>query len=940
MAVGMSQPASTPVIGRDDELDSLRAFLDAVEQGPTALLLSGEPGIGKTVLWEEGVEEFRSRFGRVLSCRGVEAEASFAFAGLSELLTEVLDEIAPALAPPRRRALEVALLLADPGDQPLDAHMIGLALLDLVRILAESGPVLIAIDDLQWLDASSVAVLQVAVRRLRGHPVGILATVREAPDATVPGELERSFQDQGLTRLSLDPLSLGAVHHLLQGRLGIEPTRAELARVHETSGGNPFFALELARQGTGLEPGERLPVPDSLGALLGERLARLPIETRELLLVAAASGRPTAQIIATAGGRPEGVEDGLEPAVREGVIELEESRVRFTHPLLASICLEQATGRERRAVHRALAGAVADVEEQGRHLALAAEGPDSGVASQLDQAAEHAAARGAPAAAAELCELAAGLTPPGDAVETRRRRLDAAEFHRLAGGGERAAELLDGLLAEVPHGPERADILIALADTLWGDLSRMIELCDEALAEAEGDEVRSARILAYRAGLYLLKADFRPALLDARGVLENAERVGDPALLATAISRVGSAEGYAAEVTPGLLERGVEIEEQHGLVLAYYGSPRYGLARLRMRLGEIDRPRAALEDLEAEAAARGDEISRGIVLWTLSMLEWLAGRWQQALRHAEVADELTEQTQHTHARVWAGRVKTLVEADLGLVDDARASAKEGLALTRATSHNLGDVHCLAAVGRLDLELGNLEAAAESLRELPGQLLATGGTDPTLPVWADAIETLITLGELERAGEYLESYKANARRLGSPYAVAGATRCRGLLAAAEGDLEAAVDAYESSLAELEPLTCPLERGRTLLCLGSAHRQAKQKRLARDALEQALAIFDELGGPLWAEKARAELRRISGRRRASEEELTEMEERVARLAAEGRSNKEIAAELFVSVHTVGAHLSHAYRKLGIKSRGELAGRLATPTGGGTTARSAAK
>ena len=359
-----------------------------------------------------------------------------------------------------------------------------------------------------------------------------------------------------------------------------------------------------------------------------------------------------------------------------------------------------------------------------------------------------------------------------------------------------------------------------------------------------------------------------------------------------------------------------------------------------MRLGELDRPRAALEWLEAEAVARGDEIFRGMILWALGLLEWLSGRWQQALGHATVAYELTEQTQFAHARGWAGRVKSLVEADLGLVDEARTSAEEGLTFARATSNKLYAIHCRAAAGHLELALGNLESAAEALRKLPGELLARGGTDPTLPLWADAIEVLVALGELEQARAYLGPYEANARRLGSPYAVAGAARCRGLLAAAEGNLGAAFQAYERALAELEGLPYPLERGRTLLCLGSAHRQAKQKRFARDALEEALATFEELGAPLWAEKARAELRRISGRRRASEEELTEMEERVARLAAEGRSNKEIAAELFVSVHTVGAHLSRTYRKLGINSRGELAGRLAAPTGGGTTARSAAK
>lgn len=916
---------ATAVIGRDEELGSLQAFLADVDEGPTALVLSGEPGIGKTILWEAAVEEARDGFGRVLSCRGVEAEASFAFAGLSELLGGVREETVSALAPPRRRALEVALLLAEPGDQTADAHAIGLAVLDVLRLLLEHGPVLVALDDVQWLDASTAAVLEVAVRRLREERVGLLATVREGPGLTAALQLERCLPAERLTRVSLSPLSVGALHHLFSERLGMELSRVELARVHETSGGNPFFALELARAGARLEPGMRLPVPDSLGALLGERLARLPVETREILLAAAAAGRPTVDVIAAVHGQPASVEDALELAVREGVVEFDGSRVCFAHPLLASICLDRAPARQRRAVHRTLAGAIRDLEERARHLALAAEGPDAGVAGDLDAAAERAAARGATAASAELRELATALTPPEHAAERRRRRLAAAELYRLAGNGERAAALLEQLLTEAPPGAERADVLFGLVMTLRGGPPTMIELSEEALAEAAGDDKRSARILAHQVGVRLWDADVQAALSRARAALEMAERVGDPALLSFAIARVGTAEGHAGEITPGLLERGVQIEERHGLVLEYTDSSRYALARARMRVGELDWPRVVLGDMEAAAAARGDESTRVMVLWSLSMLEWIAGRWEQALDHANGAYELTELTQHPHALLWVGRVKALVEADLGRVNDARASAEEGLAFARANSSQLGTIYCLGTLGRLELALGDLEAAGAYLRELPARLLAGGLNDPTAPIWADAIETLTGLDDRERAREYLEHYERNSRRLASPWAVASAARCHGLLAAGEGEAEAAFEAYERALAELQGHPAPFERGRTLLCLGSARRQARQKRLARDALERALAIFDELGARLWADKARAELRRISGRRRASEEELTEMEERVARLAAEGRSNKEIAAELFVSVHTVGAHLSRAYRKLDIHSRSQLAARL---------------
>jgi DNA-binding CsgD family transcriptional regulator len=941
MAVGMSQPASTPVIGRDDELDALRAFLDAVEQGPTALLLSGEPGIGKTILWETGLAEARRKVERVLVHRSAEAEALLSFTGLSDLLEPILEQVSPSLPPLRRRALEVALLLAEPGEEPVDPRAIGLALLDVLRALAARGPMLIALDDVQWLDAPSAAVLQIALRRLRDEPVGLLATVRTMPGVAASLELENAFAEERMKRLWLGPLSVGALHRLLEDRLGLELTRLELARVQESSAGNPYFAVELGRELVRTETrpvaGQALRVPDSLQQLLGGRLGRLPPETAEALLLAAALARPTVEVVAAAHAGPDSTLEALDVAVREGLIEIDGSRLRFAHPLLASICYEQASASKRCVVHQALAGAVGEVEERARHLALAAGGPDAEVVSELKAAAEHAAGRGAPAAAAELCELAVELTPAKDARERRRLRLDAGNFHWLAGDSGRAAALLEQLLTETPSGPERANVLFPLMQTFFHIVPHRIELLDEALSEA-GDDAQSAQILAFRAGANVERGDLHAALRDARLALELAERVGDPKALAAAISWVGLVEGYGAATTPGLLERGAEIEERHKLVLTYHNSPRYRLARLWMQMGEIDRPREVLEDLEQRAAARGDETSRAMVLWTLGMLEWQAGRWPQALDYTTEARELTELSQNPHGLAWMGRVGAVVEGDLGLVDEARASAERSLAHSRSTSNEFYTIFGLATLGRLELALGNLDAAGELLRELPGRLLAGGFADPTMPIWPYSVETLVARGEREHAGAYLEQFELNSQRFGSPLAVAAAARCRGLLDAAEGNLDVAFEAYRRALAELEPLTCPLDRGRTLLCLGSAHRQAKQKRLARDALEGALAIFDELGAPLWAEKARAELRRISGRRRASEEELTEMEERVATLAAEGRSNKEIAAELFVSVHTVGAHLSRAYRKLDIHSRTELGARLAITADHATPAKPA--
>jgi len=641
-----------------------------------------------------------------------------------------------------------------------------------------------------------------------------------------------------------------------------------------------------------------------------------------VLLQVSALARPTVELVAAADGDRGRVESGLEVAAREGVVELDDTRIRFTHPLLASITYEQAPVWKRRDLHRRLAGVVSDVEERARHLALAAEGPDAAVASELDSAAGQAAARGAPSAAAELCELAADLTPAAPAL-TRKRRLRAADFYRMAGDFDRAFAVHEALLVEVPAGGERADVLFGIIVLQREDTPALMALYEQALIEAAGDDARSARILAWRMGIQLYEANARAALVDARAALEKAERADDPFLLAVTIARAGMAEDYAGEVTPGLLERGVEIEERELLVLETDESPRYSLARHLARIGEVDEARAILEDIEAKALKRGDEGSRMMSLWPLCMVEWLAGRWQRAHELAVAAYELTEQIQHPRGLAWVGRAKALIEADLGHVQEARAAAQEGLAFSESSKKGFYALAALGTLGRLELELGNLEAAGEYLRELPGRLIAGGMYDAALPVWADAIETLIGLGELDRARAYQEPYELHAERLGSPPARAAAVRCRGFLVAAEGDLPAALAAFERSL--VDAAAFPLERARTLLCLGTVRRQAQQKKLAREALEQALGVFEELGAPLWAEKAHAELRRISGRRPA-DEELTETERRVADLAAQGRSNKEIAAELFMGVSTVEAHLSRVYRKLGIRSRAGLANRLA--------------
>ncbi len=918
--------ALTATVGREAELDSIRAFIDAVARGPTALSISGQPGIGKTVLWEAGVDAARERFEHVLVCRGIEAEASLSFAALSELITPVFDEVAPALTTPRRRALEVALLLVDAEGATPDPLAIGLAAFDSLRVLAANGPCVLAIDDAQWIDSSSATVLQIALKRLDDQPVGVLVTSRDEPGTTVPIDLDKCFPT-GRRSMRVDPISAPALQRLLRQRLGLELVGHDLERMYAMTGGNPFFALEvgreMARTGARSTDTAELRVPDSLRELVGGRLARLPAETTDVLVAMSALARPTIEVLARAHGSRDGVVHALDTAAREGVVRTDDGQLRFSHPLHSSICYQQAPVWKRRAVHLALADAVTDAEERALHLARAADGPDERVASELDEAAETAAARGAPGVGAELLVLAATLTPAGDAKTSRQRRLRAAQIDRVSGNAERAVATLGQLRSEVPSGPERSDVLYELSMTRQFDTPTWISLCDEALQEAAGDDTRSARILLSRTQAHMLRGDVRPCLADAWAALELAEGAGAPDAIAGAIARIAHAETYGARPTPGLTEHGVELERSLDMKLDYLSSPRVGLARRLWRMGEIEEARVLLEEVARDARSRGDELQHGQALWGLGNVEWLAGNWTKALENATLALQEGELFGEGHLLCITGRIRGPIEADLGLIDDARRTAERGVAAAREMSDDYAEILSLGVLGRVELMLGNSDTAATILEGLPGRLVDLGIVDPTAAVWADAVEASLAAGNIQHARDLLGQWEPHARELDSPLSTAMTTRCRGLLAATDRDFAGADASFRESLAALEGVGYPFERARTLLSRGIVLRHTNERTPARESLEAALAICDELGARVWGEKTRAELARISGRRPPAEV-LTETERQVATLAAQGQSNKEIANSLHMGVSTVEAHLSSVYRKLDVK-RAQLASAL---------------
>jgi len=910
------------IVGRERELAVLRGFVDGVDR-PGALVLEGAAGIGKTTLWKAAVDYAAGRR-RVLAARPAAAEARLSFAALTDLLQAVLEEVLPSLPPPQRRALEAALLLREPDPAP-EQRAVSTAFLKVLQVLAARDPLLIAVDDAQWLDAPSRAVLEFAARRLGEGRVAVLLAVRVEEGNARLG-LERAFGEERVETIRVGPLSLGALHRLLRRRLGTPLPRPLLMRVHETSGGNPFFALELARalsRNAELTPGAALPVPDTLRELVDRRIAALSEPVRRTLEAVAALGDPPLVLVRGAGVVPRAVDE----AVAAGLLELDGDRVRFAHPLLASGVYSALGPEARRALHERLAAVVEDPEQRARHLALGAAGPSDDVAAALDDAAERALARGAAIAAAELAELAVRLTRTGDGEARRRRIRQAANNYVQAGELNRSRQLLEQLLTDLPPGGERADVLLGIAASREDDFEAAVELAERARAEAEGDLARSVGIEFFLGIAWIVRGDLARAEQHSRRSLELAEELGDLAWRVKAVAQVALLETWRGAVTPGLLERGIELERSLDRAPDFFASPSVVLGRRLLYAGELDDARELFERAYATAMEQGHEPSRLAVLLNLSELECRAGNWERAAAHAAEGHEIVSQRGLEQSQSGLVHARALVDAHRGLFEEAQAEAEEGLALAQGVKAGLFTIRNRAVLGFLELARGDAAAANTHFADLPDALADAGYGNPGVCcVLPDAVEAAIGVGEIGRAHELVERLSAEAAAVASPWALAVAARSRGLAAAAEGDQDAALEALHAAVRELEPIPAPFERARTLLALGSAQRRARQKRAARESLQAALDVFDRLGAQPWAERTRSELARIGGRTPSAEGELTPTERRVAELVAAGSSNKEVATTLFIAPRTVEGHVTQIYAKLGVHSRAELAHRFA--------------
>jgi DNA-binding CsgD family transcriptional regulator/tetratricopeptide (TPR) repeat protein len=918
---------SSLLVGREEELQRVELFLQAARHEPRALLIEGEAGAGKTSVWDAALAAATEADSQTLAARPTEAETGFAYAALGDLLREHLSALA-GLPSGQKHALEVALLLEEQGAEQPDQQSVALAVLAVFRRLAAGGPVVIAVDDVQWLDPASALVLSFAIRRLVDGPIALLAAWRTEGGEALPLELDRAPANEQLERVRLPPLSLGAVQRLLQERLGTLPPRPALRRLYDLSGGNPFYALELGRAYSAgalrLEPGERLPV--ALEELVGARLEALSPDARRALAATAAMAQPTLALVKSIAHADS---SALDEAERAQIIAVRDGRVRFTHPLLASGAYAAIDASVRRELHGRAAAEVTDPEERARHLALAATGPDEAVAGSLEAAARKAESRGAPPAAAELYERAVRLTPPEARADILRRTLHQGFCTFQSGDGRQARVLLDAVVAELEPGPERARALISLARvrSYDDDIRAGEPLFRQALEEAgDDDELLAAAGENLASILFRLRERLDEATAHASAAAEAATAAGNSGWLSEALGVLTMAEAalgrrnQAASTMESALALQAECEDRRVLT-----QPLFQVAVVWLWWDELERAKNAFEWLLGRARQMGDEGSLPYILVLAAQVECVRGDVRLAASHADEGYELTEQTGQATLGAYLLALRALAHSIAGEEDQARERAARALTVADRTSGRPAEHFARTALGALELSLGRAAEATEVLGPLVEFLRREHICEPgTARVVPDHIEAQIALDQLDRASELLDWYAGNAARLERPSALAAAARCRGLLLAQSGEFERAVEELGNGVRISERVPIPLEHGRALLANGAVHRRARHKRAARESLESALAVFERMGARVWAERARTEIGRVGGRA-PTYGDLTPTELRVAELVAEGLQTKQVAAALFVSPKTVEGHLTNIYAKLGVHSRTELARHL---------------
>jgi DNA-binding CsgD family transcriptional regulator len=929
------------LIGRGAEVAEISAFMSVTPGLPSALVITGETGIGKTIVWNHVAQTARQS-SRVLSCQPTSAERSLAFSALDDLFGDVAEEVLPALPGPRRGAVEAALLRdVSPGPgAPApsvaegalpERRVLARGILDVLEVLSGRTPLTVAVDDAQWLDRPSAGVLEFCFRRLQREPVTIVLTFRGGQ--SLPLGLDQALPPDRLHRMQLGPLSLGAIGEILRSRLGTVFPRHTLTRLYDACGGNPFYALEAARALLDRPrlplTDEPIPLPRSLSDLVKRRVRRLTPEVRWVGWLVAASSEPRERLICAAHNQEESWA-AIDQAVTEGLLERDGAMLRFTHPLLRSVLYAEMTPDQRRQVHQQLAATVESIEERAWHLALGTSRPDEEIAGILDTAARHAASRGAPEAAAALAEQATRLTPAAHFDPARERTARAADYHFRAGEIARSLELIQSALTACPSGPFHTSLLLRLATIHYHQNGWPLaeQTFRQAALEASKNPALCAHAEQELAFAQLVAGDLPAASYWARASLDSAERAADPRLVAHSLSRIALFGFLQGNGFPqGVLERAEELAASAGeepigrlpmldptlvtgLVLKW--CDRLDEARLRM----VDRYRKAMD--------RGDEASLPFLLYHLSQLESWAGYWDAAEDYALEACRVADESHQQPMRPATLYSLALVRAHRGQVQDALEIANEAFALAELTGNVPVRSMVVSVLGFVALSQDDYQTAHFHLGRLAEATATTGLEEPSVVKFLpDEIEALAALGKVDLARSLTHQLEERGKSLDRPWALATGARCRAHIATVDGDLKDAWAACEQALFYHERLPMPFELGRTLLTKGMIERRARQKSAARGSFGDALAIFERLGARLWAGKTRRELSQIA--MRTPGDGLTATERRVAALITQGHTNREVAGKMFVTENTVQTHVRHIFRKLGVRSRTELAAQL---------------
>jgi DNA-binding CsgD family transcriptional regulator len=876
------------LVGRHAERARLEGLLENAREGRSGVLVvTGEAGVGKTALLDDAVAGAAGM--RVVRAVGVESEASMPFGTLFDVCRPFLESIGE-LPDRQRQALEGALAMGPAGEG--DRFAIGAATLSLLAADARDTPLLLVIDDAQWLDDGSAASLAFAFRRLDTDDVAVLIGLRQGAQG--------GFDTTGFPVLEVARLSPADAVALAISRRPVSREQAE--RIAKVGDGNPLAVLELAGSDTSVLD-ELVPIPTHVERTFAARVEELPIQTRAALLVAAVDDLGLIEVLAQVTSLA-----ALGPAEDAGLVQIVEARLEFRHPMVRSAIYQRASPTERRAAHAALATALPSDQASRRvwHRAAALVEPDEAVASALETVAREAQDRRGPAAAAAAWRRAAELTP--DASQRARRQFAASEAAWEAGASDPARRAADAALEACEDPLMHADIvrLRAWIDSHSGGIAADIS----AALRAEADEVapfdsrRAAYLLADASLAFWPAWDTEPNVELARAARAAAGDTDDPLfdyILGWELARGGSTEEAARLV--GAAERAIVGSP------ARRSNPRALMLAADCAWWRSGPPSCALS---AEAVERARELGlAGVVAQALLELadgQIRIGAWDDADACLAEAIRLGEDTGQ------------LTSVGIGLSRRAEIAARRGDTerfeeLTTQSSRYAGtaapiqayerNARCLLALGegRPDMAI----AARERTERYTIEQLTSNALD--------LIEAYIRAGRLDDAQARLDEVEAHVH-LDQPQGAY--VRCRGLIADVDG-FEAL---FEESLRLFAGVGDVFEVARTHLCFGERLRRANRRREARHELGAALDTFERLRAAPWADRARRELRASGEHRRAqtpeTRDDLTPQERQIATFAAEGRTNREIAALLFLSPRTIETHLGRVFRKLGVSDR----------------------